>query len=219
MTMRNFAIPGLALVAVLLGGCMSDDIALDDAYIPASGSERYPIQYAKGPVTLRIDSSHGSLQRSQAHAVRGFARQAMAGGVTPVTIHRPAGGGASGRVAKEIAGLMLQQGLPRDMIRTGTYPAPANAPVQLSYVKRYAHTKECGDWSVDSADTGLNEPMPNHGCAVQANIAAMIADPEDLESPDAATLVHSGAGNVAIGKIQTGQSTSTASSGSSLSTN
>jgi pilus assembly protein CpaD len=191
--------------ALLLSACASDDLALDDAYVPNAGSENYAIMYAKGPVSLAVDSSHGSLQPAQVKAVAGFARQSMAGGLTTIAISRPAGGGHSVRVAEEVAGVMVRQGIPAELIRIGTYPAPASAPVQLAYVKSYAHTKPCGDWSSSVSDTGKNQNMPNHGCAVQSNIAAMLADPEDVISPDVATDTHSAVGSAAIRRQQSGQ--------------
>ncbi|MFO1034049.1 MAG: CpaD family pilus assembly lipoprotein [Hyphomicrobiales bacterium] len=108
--MRNTRFSGpalLALVAVAatLGGCRYNDMALDDAYVPSQTAERYPIEYAKGPIVLEVQTAAGSLQPEQVNAVAGFARQSMAGGLTPVTIRRPAGGGASlKRVAEEVAG-------------------------------------------------------------------------------------------------------------------
>ena len=46
-----------------------------------------------------------------------------------------------------------------------------------------AKVEDCGDWSESVANTETNEMMPNHGCAVQANIAAMAAYPQDLVHP------------------------------------
>lgn len=194
-----------AVAALSVAGCAGGDMALDDAYVPLTPSERYPIEYAKGPITLQVASDHGTLQPSQVNAVAGFARQSMSGGLTPVMIRRPAGGGASARVAEEVAGLMLQQGVPRNMIRMATYPAPASAPVQLAYVKSYAHTKPCGEWLENAADTGSNEHMSNHGCAVQSNIAAMIANPENIVVPEPVSPVPAANGTAAIKKISNGQ--------------
>lgn len=200
------SLPLLVMVAGFgLAGCAHDDLALDDTYVPLSPEERYPIEYAKGPITLEVASSHGTLQPSQANAVARFARQSLAGGLTPVMIKRPAGGGKSARVAEEVAGLMLQQGVPREMIRMGTYPAPASAPVRLAYVKSYAHTKPCGEWTMDGADSARNTRMPNHGCAVQSNIAAMLANPEDAVAPQPASPVPAANGSAAIKKISDGQ--------------
>jgi pilus assembly protein CpaD len=109
--------------------------------------------------------------------------QARQAGVSPVTISRPSGGGASARVASEVANLVSQQGISRRQIRVITYPAPANAPVNVSYVSTYAKTKPCGDWSQDATDTAANTHLSSHGCAVQSNIAAMISNPETLVVP------------------------------------
>jgi Pilus biogenesis CpaD protein (pilus_cpaD) len=46
-----------------------------------------------------------------------------------------------------------------------------------------AHVENCGDWGSDSSDTAENLMNPNHGCAVQSNIAAMAAYPQDLVQP------------------------------------
>lgn len=196
------------LAGLGLAGCAHDDLALDDAYVPLTPEERFPIQTARGPVTMDVDTSQGSLQPSQVNAVARFARQSTAGGASPVVIRRPAGGGASARVAEEVAGLMLQQGVPRSMIRMGTYPAPASAPVQVAYLKTRAHTKPCDDWSMDAASSSRNLQMPNHGCAVQANMAAMIANPNDIDTPRTVTPNPAANGTAAIKKISNGSSTS-----------
>jgi pilus assembly protein CpaD len=74
------------------------------------------------------------------------------------------------------------------------------------YANGRAYTKPCGDWSEDLSNTGRNDVMPNHGCAVQANIAAMLADPKDVVTPNKTTPAHSAVGVAAIRKQQTGQS-------------
>lgn len=54
----------------------------------------------------------------------------------------------------------------------------------IKVVNGKAVTKPCGDWSEDAGSTLSNQPMKNHGCAVQHNIAAMVAEPEDMVTPD-----------------------------------
>jgi Pilus biogenesis CpaD protein (pilus_cpaD) len=51
-------------------------------------------------------------------------------------------------------------------------------PIKVANGK--ATVEGCGDWSENVMHTSSNEMMANHGCAVQANIAAMAAYPEDL---------------------------------------
>jgi type IV pilus biogenesis protein CpaD/CtpE len=50
----------------------------------------------------------------------------------------------------------------------------------IKVVGNKAIVADCGEWSVDSTETQSNMLLPNHGCAVQANIAAMAAYPQDL---------------------------------------
>lgn len=199
----------VALAASLgLAGCAREDLALDDAYVPLSPEERFPIEYSRGPVTMEVASVHGALQPNQVIAVARFARQSQSGGQSPIVIRRPAGGGASARVANDVASLVLQQGVPRSMIRMATYPAPASAPVQIGYVKATAHSPACGNWTMDSTHSFSNEQMPNHGCAVQNNIAAMLANPADAVTPTAVSPAQAASGTAAIKKISNGQSSS-----------
>ncbi len=175
----------LCCAGVSLSGCITDEAALDDfrPAVPYSGSQAFPITVAKGPVSLAISSRSGTLQPSQINAVQAFANQARSAGVTPITISRPSGGGASARVASEIAALMVQQGISRNLVRIATHSGPSSGPVILSYITTYARTKKCGEWPDDLSDNDMNQHMASHGCAVQANIAAMVADPNTLIVP------------------------------------
>jgi pilus assembly protein CpaD len=187
---QTVAIGLMLIMSTGLSGCASDVLQEEmsmEAPAPYAGSKAYPITVVKGPVTLEVATAQGSLQPAQINAVTGFAHQAMQAGVTPITVSRPSGGGNSARVANEIANLITQQGLSRKMVRVATYPADANAPVNVSYVSTYAQTKACGDWSEDVTDTYQNRHMNNHGCSVQANIAAMLANPGSLVVPTTST--------------------------------
>lgn len=50
----------------------------------------------------------------------------------------------------------------------------------IKVVGNRATVDDCGQWDADSTETSYNLMMPNHGCAVQHNIAAMAANPRDL---------------------------------------
>ena len=186
---RFIAMPALVIAAATLSGCAKDNVFGDEtaSTTPYSGSQAHEISVVKGPVTLQVDASRGTLQPSQINAVMGFANQAMAAGLTPIAIARPNGGGGSARVASEVAALMVQQGFPRQMISISTYPAPSSAPIQVSYVSTYAKTDECGMWPEDLSSTAANNHYANFGCAVQANIAAQVANPKTLIVPHAST--------------------------------
>jgi pilus assembly protein CpaD len=172
----------LILAASALSGCAMSDAALDDAYQPYGGSDMHPLNVAKGPVTMEVSTAQGTLQPQQVSAVNAFVHQATQADVTPITLSQPNSGRAS-RIASEIASLMVQQGIPRGSIRFATYSAGRTAPVRLTYVSSYGTSHKCGQWTEDATETEGNMLAPNHGCAVQANIAAMVANPETLTVP------------------------------------
>ena len=167
-----------------LAACSSGELALDDTYAPAAHYDRYPIEVARGPVKMEISSQYGSLQSPQIYAISAFTRSASISESSKITIRRPSGGGASGRIAKETYRVLLQSGIASRMILNRTYPGPSTAPVQLSYNGSVAVTKECGDWSSDLSNTSGNQPYPNLGCSIQNNIAAMVSNPDDFLVPE-----------------------------------
>jgi pilus assembly protein CpaD len=166
-----------------LAACGNGELALDDAYVPTAHYERFPIEVTNGPVRMEVSSRHGTLQSSQINAISGFSRSAGSSGSSRITILRPSAGGASSKVARQVYQVVVQSGISPGMISQKTYPGPAKGPVQLTYIRSVAVTKECGDWSSDMADTSSNEPYSNFGCSTQNNIAAMVVNPNDLVVP------------------------------------
>ena len=179
----------LIAMSSALAACSNGELALDDTYAPAAHYERFPIEVTSGPVKMEISSRHGTLQSSQINAISGFSRSASSAGSSRITILRPSAGGASGKVARQTYQLLVQSGISPGMISQKTYPGPAKGPVQLTYIRSVAVTKECGDWSSDMADTSSNEPYSNNGCSTQNNIAAMVVNPNDLVVPRQTTPV------------------------------
>ncbi|QIG48835.1 hypothetical protein G5V57_14545 [Nordella sp. HKS 07] len=53
--------------------------------------------------------------------------------------------------------------------------------------KTGAYVKDCGEWPKDLSRTSQNDQYQNFGCAQQSNIAAMVANPQDLIRPRAQT--------------------------------
>jgi pilus assembly protein CpaD len=211
IVMRKFIqLSALSVALLWISGCTADDALLDDAsHRPVNASDSYPITLVKGPRSIDVASTQGTLQPLQINAVASFVHQALQAGVTPMTVSRPSGGGNSARVASEIASLMVGQGVRRENVRFVTYPGSANAPVHISYISSYAKTKKCGDWSEDLTDTDNNTGYKNLGCAVQANIAAEIAYPETIVAPAAVDLPDAAAQVLAVTNQQNYVSTIT----------
>ena len=173
----------LIAMSSALAACSNGELALDDTYVPTTHYERYPIEVTSGPVRMEVSSRHGTLQSSQINAIAGFSRSAGSSGSSKITVLRPSAGGASGKVARQVYQVLVQSGISPGMISQKTYPGPAKGPVQITYIRSVAVTKECGDWSSDMSDTSSNEPYSNYGCSTQNNIAAMVVNPNDLVVP------------------------------------
>lgn len=71
-------------------------------------------------------------------------------------------------------GILLSEGAPV----TAGHIAPGDARIVIT--RSSAHVPGCPDWSAKSDMDYTNATSPNYGCAVNSNMAAMIANPEDL---------------------------------------
>jgi pilus assembly protein CpaD len=171
-------------MSATLAACSNGELALDDTYVPSTHYEKFPIEVTRGPVKMEVSSRDGTLQPKQINAIIGFSRSAVTSRSSKITMLRPSGGGASGKVAREIYQLMVRSDITPSMIVQKTYPGPSRGPVQLSFIRSFAVTEECGDWSTDLTNTSRNEPYPNLGCSVQQNIAAVVANPDDFIAPE-----------------------------------
>ena len=75
-------------------------------------------------------------------------------------------------------GILLSDGAPV----TSGYVQPGAARVVIT--RSSASVPGCPDWSVSSEMNYTNGTHPGYGCAVNSNMAAMVADPEDLVNGD-----------------------------------
>jgi pilus assembly protein CpaD len=71
-------------------------------------------------------------------------------------------------------GMMVSEGAPV------TAGAVQPGMVRVVVSRRRAEVPGCPNWSVPSQPNYNNRSMSNFGCGVNSNIAAMVADPEDL---------------------------------------
>lgn len=94
-----------------------------------------------------------------------------------VTIDDPGASPATRSAVEAVAsryGILLGEGAPQ----TGGYLNAGTARVIVTRAK--ASVPGCPDWSADSDFNPNNGLSSNYGCATNSNLAAMIANPEDL---------------------------------------
>ena len=177
-----------ALAAILatlfaLAACDTPFPETQNDYVPVSSLERFPIEVAKGPVKFDVPTAKGALNLQQKDTIIRFAQQAKSNYASTIHVRRPSGGGRGVAVAGAIERILVKQGVPNSMIIQSTYSGDAQSPVVVSYIRTWAVTQECGNWDEDLAATYSNSGYANFGCSVQNNVAAMVANPNDLVMP------------------------------------
>ncbi len=126
------------------------------------------------------------LSTAQATALSDLVDRWRDNGGGPITVQAPShGGGESYRSAMAIQGALTSLGVRETLIKLTGYEASTaeGAPVVVSFASYEARPTKCGqDWDAftKSADNKVNS---NFGCAITANIAAMVANPADLAGP------------------------------------
>ena len=108
-----------------------------------------------------------------------------------------------------LSGCIADDAMNDDGIRN---PAQASEAYPLQAMRGKGH--ECGNWPEDLTETPQNTRYVNHGCAVQANIAAEIADPNTIYRPHAADLPMGSTAATAVRNMNSSTSSSSSSSGS-----
>jgi pilus assembly protein CpaD len=87
--------------------------------------------------------------------------------------YAPAARAQVGAIASRY-GMMVSAGAPvtAGMVQSGS--------VRVVVARRRAVVPGCPNWSKPSQPDWDNKSMPNYGCSVNSNLAAMVANPEDL---------------------------------------
>jgi pilus assembly protein CpaD len=206
-------------VAFALTGCssLSSIPGLYDDNPNPSYVRQYDPAVNQGDMTLNLPLSSRSRQFSdnQVAEIEAFVEEYKRSGQGPLTILRPTGSAnelvaASG--AAHITRMLPRSGLTGNRVIARTYyagRANPSAPIRLTYKRYFANAKPCGDWSRNLAVTYSNKVPPNFGCAHYHNLAAMVANPRDLQSPRATTPPDAARRDEVMGKYRKGTPTAT----------
>jgi pilus assembly protein CpaD len=137
------------------------------------------------PVSPYEESLSEPLRREITNFARGYVRS----GHGSLVLSAPSGGAnadAASRISHAVRIHLANAGVPFAAIAGSTYDAgeAADAPILLSFTRFDAQAPDCAPlWRQDLSDVSENKPWASYGCALQANLAAMIADPADLLGP------------------------------------
>ncbi len=161
------------LAAVALGlalsGCGPVNRGLDSVNQPVVSRADYVLDLAAGGSGL----AGGEEQR-----LTGWFDSLRLGYGDRISVDDPSYGHDDSRAAiARVAGrygLLLTREVP---VTTGT-PGPGQVRVVVS--RSTAEVPKCPDWSRKSQPEFASSTMSNYGCATNINLAAMVANPEDL---------------------------------------
>jgi pilus assembly protein CpaD len=216
--LRIGARPALTLLAVVVlatsaGGCWKSP-RYQSPFTLANPNERHPIAVRQGEITLDLAVFPGSsgLNESQKDKVTNFLADYKSQSSERLLIRAPSGGPnetAAIRAYEQVRKALRKAGIDPRSVALEPYFGNGDpaAPVRLSYLQVVAVPPDCPDWSENVGRDPQNMPWPNMGCATQRNLAAMVANPEDLVRPRGETPRPGERRDVVWGKYSNGEMT------------
>lgn len=170
--MRRASLSLMPLGLLLMtGGCMGTGQ-------PQLESSRQPV-VSQTAYALDLAVSGGRLAGDEDRRLDGWARNMRLGYGDRVSVEDPAGDapGAYRDVAAVMARYGLLIGQPTDIARSPLTPST----IRVVVTRTEASVPGCPDASSEAAPADWSgRTASNHGCAVNRNLAAMVADPGDL---------------------------------------
>jgi pilus assembly protein CpaD len=162
----------LLLVAFALTGCGHRPYDIPDRGIE---SVNVPV-VARSDYVFDAAAPDGTLAPYEAARLNAWFAGLNLGYGDRIYVDGPYAGGARSDVAQIVGnyGLMVADGAPVSPGAIG----PGMVRVIVSRTR--ATVPGCPNWSVPSQPNSQNRTMSNFGCAVNGNLAAMVADPQDL---------------------------------------
>jgi pilus assembly protein CpaD len=220
---RIAGVAAMIAMTALLGACASRPDRTTTGSVPDDYRRNHPITLAEAEHTLDVPLAAGEhgLTSSTRDLIKGFAQDYAALSKGTITIALPmnaANSPTAQRLRGEIRSALTVNGVPGSRIVFASYQTPGgnvSAPVKLAFVAVTAMTNACGQWPTDMV-TGPtmieNRNYENFGCASQQNLAAQIANPNDLVGPRGMSPIDAQNRAAVIDAYRTGDTSSTSSS-------
>jgi pilus assembly protein CpaD len=187
LTPRILLLSALSAAALLAGCATASGPQADPTTPTALDAWSREVKVVAAPQDIRLAPHETGLSVNQANALDGFVAAWMRAEARDVSVQAsdtgPAARGAN-RVAWDARDRLVSLGVPAGKIRMSAYDGAADpkAPVVISFNRYVAEVPQCGAWR-NLSHSNDNRPYDNFGCAVSANLAAQVANPQDLISP------------------------------------
>jgi len=179
--------PPAALVLAMMASVAACTGAPSGGYgpVPLTPTQRFALQVEPGLDRIALAVHDEGLSGAQTAALSGLAERFGIEGAPVLRIEAPSGGDpVAGAFAYRIKGALEAVGAPGHRIQIVAYDAPdPRAPVLVGFDTVRAAVPRCGGSWTSLTRTANNDSSANFGCAVNANLAAQIADPRDIVRP------------------------------------
>lgn len=192
---------------VVLGACATT--ATPDAQ-PLTPLSRYSLRVEPGLDRIALAVHEDGLSSSQQTALNDLAGRYLASGVGRVRVEAPSGDDpAAARQAWAVRSALQASGLPADRIVVASYAAPdPRAPVLAGFETVRAVIPNCAAEQGPMDGRFSNDSSRGLGCAINANLAAQIADPRDIVGHRPTSPADSGRAAVVFDNYRKGELTS-----------
>lgn len=170
MTHRSILLATLAAPALLLGGCMgTTNHGMESVHQPVVANKDYALDLATGG---------SGLAAGEGRRLAGWMTTMHLGFGDRVAIDEAGYAGAAAR--DEVAAVVASYGLLLSEDRPVTNAPVTPGTVRVVVSRMRASVPGCPDWSRNASSELDANTSSNFGCAVNTNLAAMIARPADL---------------------------------------
>jgi pilus assembly protein CpaD len=160
---------GLSLALAGCGGMPTENRSIDNVHQPV-------VEHTSTTFDMPVRAD-GSLDPAEQHRLlKWFATMGLKYG-DHVALDDPA---QSGATHAEVAEAAEQFGIVLDPVAPVTEGALPAGTVRVVVSRTYANVPGCPDWHTKSDANFSNATSTNYGCAVSSNLAAMVANKEDL---------------------------------------
>jgi pilus assembly protein CpaD len=127
--------------------------------------------------TLDVQTNPGGLAISEQQRLNGWFEAMNLRYGDRISVEDPSQNPAVANAVNDLAG---RYGLIVNNVAPTTAGMLPPGQARVVVTRSTASVPGCPDWSAKSDMNYLNAASPNYGCAVNSNLAAMVADPQDL---------------------------------------
>lgn len=214
--MTRLSSRSLPLIVLMAGGlalsaCVGGPAGLGGEP-PLTPTSRYSLQVEPGLERIALAVHETGVSVNQRAALGDLVNRFAMEGAPVLVIEAPSGGDpVAAEATWGVRAILQQAGVPENRIQVAAYVAPdPRAPVLVGFETVRAVVPQCGTQWGNLGRSGDNQSASNFGCAVNANLAAQIADPRDIVAPRGMTPSEAGRRAVVFDAYRKGAATSAA---------